>query len=252
MTGELERIDDADHGAVFNADGHAADVLRTSPEQVHAAASAAVDAERRRIARDLHDGAQQHLAALAIRLALLTDLVQGPAETLVGSMTRDLDQAVDDLRALIAGIYPPVLLHDGLAAAVTHVTRDAPVPTRVRADLDRLPEAIEGAAYFICLEAFQNALKHAAPATRVDITLAARDQRLEITVEDDGVGLTHIPITGGGVESMRRRAEGVHGHLQVGPAAGIGTRVQAVIPLPAPDGAAPRQSPPDTGGADRA
>ena len=199
-------------------------------------ANAAVEAERRRIARDLHDGAQQHLTNLAIRLALLDDLVQGPAEGLVRSMANDLEHAVDALRALIRGIYPPPLLHDGLAAAVDAVARDAPIPTHVRADIDRHSDTIEGAAYFICLEALQNVLKHAPVATRIDITLAEHDQRLEVTVEDDGAGIGRPRRAGTGVGSMRRRAESVHGQLQIGPAVGGGTRVHASIPLISPDG----------------
>ena len=198
--------------------------------------SEAADVERQRIQRDLHDGAQQRLVALRIRLGLAGDRL---ASDPVGGM-RDLTElgieveaALEELRSLGRGAFPAPLVDHGLVAALQALAAQSPLPVRVDVTgIPRLPAELESAVYFTCAEALQNAVKHAAGATSVLITLAGTSDDLRLEVRDDGTGFTPGVTTGHGLGNMRDRIGGVGGTLTVASAPGAGTSVVAVIPLP--------------------
>ena len=134
------------------------------------------DAERRRIERDLHDGCQQRLIALRVKLALAEEIV-GDENRAVGELIQeiavDAETALEDLHALVHGIYPSLLIDRGLADAVKSMARDAPVSARVLADgVGRCPPDVEAAVYFTCAEALQNTAKHGGPGTSARIVAA--------------------------------------------------------------------------------
>ena len=193
------------------------------------------DAERRRIERDLHDGAQQRLVALRIKLQLAEELMQtDPARgtQVLHDLGGEAEDAIDEVRSLARGVYPPLLADRGLAEALRGVARRAPLPTTVDVDgLGRHPAEIENAVYFSCLEALQNASKHADGATRVSISVTEGDA-LRFEVADDGPGFSEAERgAGAGLANMRDRLAAVGGVLAVSSAAGEGTRVSGRIPL---------------------
>src|SRR5262245_21578586 len=151
---------------------------------------AAGEAERRRIERDLHDGAQQRLMAIQIKLALLRDTVADPVLAAeLDEIGEDASAAVDDLRGLAHGIYPTVLRERGLTAGLRFLARSAPVQVDVIDEgVERCAPAVEAAVYFCALEAIQNATKHGGPNAHVTVTLARRADDVEFAVVDDGVG----------------------------------------------------------------
>ena len=163
----------------------------------------AADAERRRIAADMHDGAQQRLVMLRIGLRLVADLIPNdPAEASarIERLGAEIDTALAELRELVHGIYPPVLADRGLKDALSEVVRELPLPVRLEArGLRRYPELVESAVYFTCREALQNAVKNAAGAHRVDVTLTDSGERLTFEVADDGCGFNGNNCTRGGV-----------------------------------------------------
>jgi signal transduction histidine kinase len=208
-----------------------ADELRSSRERL----VDLQDAERRHLERDIHDGAQQHLVALAVNLRLAQTLAPRSPERadaiLAGQEQAALD-AVDTLGHLSRGIYPRLLADSGLAPALRQAVVNSPVPVQVVAyDVGRLTPNVETAAYFCCLEAVQNAAKHSGAATiRVEI----RDQAgsLECVVEDDGAGYdVRTTAAGTGLTNMRDRVEAVGGTLTTTSTPGRGTRVVAVLPM---------------------
>jgi signal transduction histidine kinase len=228
---------------------HSLEGLRRTNDQLQASRArivAAADAERRRIERDLHDGAQQHLTSLAFTLALAATLA-GQNPDLAG-LLEDLGAQLEDttrgLRNLVHGIYPPLLRDNGLAAALTDAARLCTLPTTVRAaPLGRYPAGIEAAVYFCCLEALQNACKHA--GERATIRLRVREEPGTLTFEviDDGVGFEatgHGP--GAGLRNMTDRVGAFGGCLLVESAPGEGTRVTGAVPVPAPVGVAGQQA----------
>src|SRR5207249_3129997 len=150
---------------------------------------AAQDAERRKLERNLHDGAQQQLVAVAVKQRLAAGLVtKDPAKAveLLSALQADTAEALENLRDLARGIYPPLLADQGLIAALAAQARKASVPVAVDADgLDRYPQELEAAVYFCCLEALQNVAKYAG-ATQVLVRLAAPDGHLVFEVHDDG------------------------------------------------------------------
>jgi signal transduction histidine kinase len=194
----------------------------------------AQDQERRKIERNLHDGAQQQLVALSVQLGLLERLADDP--TRVRETTSRLQAAVqdalDDLRDLARGVYPPVLADQGLAAALEAQARKAAVPTRVEADgIARYPQDMEAAVYFSVLEALQNVAKYA-DATRAVIRLDEREQNLVFEIEDDGRGFDVAETTfGTGVRGMTDRLEAIGGTLRVQSERGKGTLVRGSIPV---------------------
>jgi signal transduction histidine kinase len=198
---------------------------------------AAQDEERRRLERNLHDGAQQDLVALAIKLRIVSTVVEeGNAEAmeLLGELQEDAKNALGNLRDLARGIYPPLLEDRGLVPALRAQADKSPVPVVVDADgVGRLAQHIEAAVYFCCLEALQNITKYAA-ASRVRICLAARDHSLSFTVSDDGAGYDpgRTPM-GSGQRNMADRLAALDGRLEVRSVPGQGTTVTAHLPLPA-------------------
>jgi signal transduction histidine kinase len=190
----------------------------------------AADEERRRLERDLHDGAQQHLVALAVLIQLARNAEQGKYQPLLVEATGLLDSAIAEIRRLAHGIYPPSLVSGGLPQALSAVAAHAPVPIQLDLDnLGRYPAPIEAALYFCCCEALQNAVKHGGPGTAVTISGRADAQTLTLTISDTGSGFE--PGTGGtGLTNMTDRVSAIGGKLVIDSAPGRGTRVTAVCP----------------------
>ncbi|MGA9161233.1 MAG: GAF domain-containing sensor histidine kinase [Actinomycetota bacterium] len=195
----------------------------------------AQDEERRKIERNLHDGAQQQLVALTVQLGLLERQAEEP-ETVRASATRlkdALQDALDELRALARGIYPPLLADQGLAAALEAQSRKAAVPTTIESrGIGRYPREIESAVYFCALEALQNVAKYA-DATSAVVRMRERDGRLEFEIADDGRGFDPTATSyGTGMQGMVDRLDAIGGTLEVSSESGRGTMVLGRIALP--------------------
>lgn len=195
----------------------------------------AADAERRRIERNLHDGAQQHLVALAVKLGLAEMLIERDppkAAELIRAIRADADDALQTMRELTRGTYPPILADNGLAVALTHNAKRSPVSVSVEAEgLGRYPEQIETAVYFCCAEALQNVAKYAR-ATRVRLELAHVGSELSFSIEDDGAGFDVRTVRHGvGLRSMAERIETIGGTLDVRSVEGGGTSVVGRVPI---------------------
>lgn len=188
-------------------------------------------AELQRIERDLHDGAQARLVALAINLGLAEAKLEREPEAareLVLSARSEARQALTELRDLARGIYPPVLQDRGLEAAVRALVGQSPIRVEAQVDLDaRLPAPIEASSYFVIAESLANAAKHA-HATEVSIMVTARDGLLALTVGDDGVG--GADSEGPGLSGLRKRVEALDGSFAVESPLGGPTVVHAEIP----------------------
>jgi signal transduction histidine kinase len=198
---------------------------------------AAQDETRRRLERDLHDGAQRQLIALKERLALARKAARrDPRETkeILVQVNAEAGEALEALRDLARGIYPPLLADQGLVAALEAQARKVAVPVEVRGEnIVRYPQEIEAAAYFCCLEGLQNILKHA-NASEVTIELFATDRALAFSVTDDGSGFDANRVGGGsGLQNMSDRVEALDGALSVASSAGRGTTVSGTVPVPA-------------------
>ncbi len=192
----------------------------------------AQDDERQRIERNLHDGAQQQLVALSVGLAVLDAATDDPhVRELAGQLRDGLRAAIDDLRALAQGIYPPLLADRGLAAALRAQADRAPTPVHVDADgVGRLTREAEATVYFCVLEALQNVAKYAA-ASLTTVELRQAGGRLTFLVTDDGAGFDLAgPVTGSGLQGMRDRLAALGGSLTVGSAPGRGTTVAGALP----------------------
>jgi signal transduction histidine kinase len=197
---------------------------------------AAADSSRREIERNLHDGAQQHLVALAVKLGLArqiaddgdTDGVLAMLEALRG----DVQTTIGELRELAHGIYPPLLRDRGLAEALRAAASRCTLPSTVDVELpDRYPEQVEAAAYFCCLEAMQNAGKYAGDGATLTVHVSGDDTALCFQLADDGVGFdTAATAFGHGFVNMQDRLGAIGGELQVESAPGKGTTVRARIP----------------------
>jgi signal transduction histidine kinase len=215
------------------------DELRRKAEELQASRArivVAADAERRRIERDLHDGAQQRLVALAVKLRLARRLVDGDldqARGMLDELREEVRDAVEELRSLAHGIYPPLLLDQGLAAALGSAAQRATIPTRVETgQVGRYPADLEAAAYFCCLEALQNAMKHAGPEATAVIRAWEEDGALRFTVTDDGAGFDPATNAGGtGFVNMADRLGAIGGTLRVESTPGGGTSVLGTLPL---------------------
>lgn len=227
------------HGATLRAElaqrleelSRRAEELRCSRERL----VEAQDRERRRLERDIHDGAQQHLVALAVNLRLAQTLVvrsperAGPVLDQQAEAARD---TIDILLQMSRGIFPRTLTDQGIAAALCAAVATSPVPVAVTADeVGRYPAAVEAAVYFCCLEAVQNAVKHAA-ATRIEVHLAAKDEHhLWFSVADDGAGYEPTALgAGAGLANMRDRVDAVGGRIDLSSVPGRGTTITAEVP----------------------
>jgi signal transduction histidine kinase len=189
---------------------------------------AASDEARRRIERDLHDGAQQTLVALALRLRSAA-MDAEPHEKMAGVAT-DLLVVIDELRELSRGIHPAILSDSGLRPALRSLGRRAPLPVRVAVDIDgRLPQPVEVGVYYVVSEMLTNAVKHAGAAT-VDVAAAAADGVLRLVVSDDGAGGAD-PSRGTGLLGLKDRIEALGGTFDVHSPVGGGTTVTCRIPV---------------------
>ena len=196
---------------------------------------AAADAERRRIERNLHDGAQQHLVALAVKVRLLEQLAERDPERARSLMTQlqdDVRSAIEELRSLAHGIYPPLLSSAGLGVAMSAACRRAPIPASLEADgVGRYAPEIEAAVYFCCLEALQNVAKYAGAAASARVRIWEDAGGLLFEICDDGAGFEpDRNAEGAGLTNMRDRIGAVGGTLRV-ESDGGGTRIRGVVPL---------------------
>ena len=195
------------------------------------------DAERRRIERNLHDGAQQHLVALAVKLRLVQRLGESDpaaALALVEEARDDVLTTVEEVRALAHGIYPPLLMDKGLPAALAAAAGRASLPTTVDVadDLGRFPQEVEAAVYFCCLEALQNAAKHAGEAATARLAVEAPDGAVAFSVSDDGRGFDAASQgRGHGFVNMEDRLAALGGRLDVRSAPGDGTTISGRVPV---------------------
>ena len=196
---------------------------------------AAQDEERRRLERNIHDGAQQQLVALTVKLRLLEQLAgRDPekASAIATQLQEEATAALDDLRDLARGIYPPLLADKGLPAALEAQARKSPVPVAVVAgDLGRFPQDIEAAIYFSCLEALQNVTKYA-EASHVEISLDRSNGRLSFAVTDDGVGFDPASEShGSGLQGIADRLDALGGSFEIVSTVGVGTAVNGSVPV---------------------
>jgi signal transduction histidine kinase len=210
------------------------DQLRASRQRL----VGAQDEERRKLERNLHDGAQQQIVALAVKLRLLERLIErdtAKARSIAADLQGDIGSALQELRDLARGIYPPLLADQGLVAALESQAQRSVVPVAVEADgIGRYPRDAEAAVYFSCLEALQNVAKYAR-ASQATLRLWDGDGHLRFEVIDDGVGFdTDGTSYGTGLQGMIDRLAAVGGELYVRSVPGIGTTVTGEIPLMLP------------------
>ena len=210
--------------------------LRAHLEELRASRTRIVEAgyaERRRVERDLHDGAQQRLVSLALNLRLAQSTIRedpGKAEGLLEGAGQDLEQALAELRELARGIHPGVLSDRGLGAALESLASRAPLPVELADVADgRLPQAMESAAYFVVAEALTNVAKYAG-ASRATVKVTSVNGSLAVEISDDGVGGAD-PRSGSGLRGLSDRVAALGGRLDVQSPPGEGTTVRATIPL---------------------
>ena len=193
------------------------------------------DQTRRRIERDLHDGAQQRLVTLTMKLRALETLTAPQAEPTkreVEEIAAGLDEVLDDLRETARGLHPVILSRGGLGPALKALGRRSPVPVELDVQpRDRLPEPVEAAAYYVVAEALTNAAKHA-HASVVTVEAEVIDGDLSVTVQDDGVGGAN-PDHGSGLVGLTDRVEALGGKLTLDSPPAGGTRVHVDLPLSA-------------------
>jgi signal transduction histidine kinase len=196
---------------------------------------AAQDERARKLERDIHDGAQQQLVALAVKLGLVERLIArdvSAAERMVAEAKTDTSDALENLRDLARGIYPPVLADQGLAAALRSQARKAPMPVEVEPDgVGRYPEETEAAVYFSCLEALQNVAKYA-EARHATVRLSQADGVLTFEVTDDGRGFDpDAAERGSGLQGIADRLAALGGILTVRSAPGEGATIAGSLPV---------------------
>lgn len=225
------------NAAVLAAENERLDAeLRVRLEELRASRTRIVEAgyaERRRVERDLHDGAQQRLVSLALNLRMAQSKVKedsDEAERLLSEASQELEQATAELRELARGIHPGVLTDRGLAAALEALASRAPLPVELAAAPDgRLTQATESAAYFVVAEALTNVARYA-QADGAVVEAAVDDGNLVVKVSDDGVGGAD-PSDGSGLRGLADRVAALGGRLEVASEPGAGTTVSARIPV---------------------
>jgi signal transduction histidine kinase len=192
---------------------------------------AAADEERRRLERNLHDGAQQRLVTLALKLGLARNATDDRTrEELLAAAEVDVREAIDELRALARGLHPPVLSERGLAAALSALARRAPLPVTIEhVPEERFPATLEVAVYYVVAEALTNVAKHA-QASEAGVAVRREDQRLVVTVRDDGRGGAN-PRGGTGLEGLIDRVEALRGTFDITSGYASGTTLRAEFPL---------------------
>ncbi len=192
----------------------------------------AADEERRRIERDIHDGAQQRLVALGLQLRSvqrrLGTEADAEVERLLEATVNELQVAIDELRELARGVHPAILTEDGLGAALESLAARAPLPIALATFDERLPLPVEAAAYFVASEALANVAKHA-QASKASVTARRRNGTVEIVVEDDGIGGARAE-QGSGLRGLADRVEALGGQLKIESPSGGGTRIVGEIP----------------------
>jgi PAS domain S-box-containing protein len=194
----------------------------------------AEDEARRRLERNLHDGAQQRLVALSVSLRLVESKIEqdpGAASELLTGARDELTHALEELRELARGIHPAVLTDRGLRPALETLIGRAPVPVELHVDVDGLAPDVEAAAYYVVAEALTNVAKYG-QANSATVRVAELDGLLEVSVVDDGVGGAD-PDKGSGLRGLADRVEALSGRLEVESPGGSGTTIRAQIPLPA-------------------
>lgn len=184
--------------------------------------------ERRRIERDLHDGAQQGLLALGASLGAIRTRSEGDVVDMVDEAIRDLRSTLDDLRALARGVHPALLTDRGLAAAIRALAERAPVPVEADVVEGRFRESVEAAAYFFVAECAANAFRHAA-ATHVGVSVSVEGDALRVEVSDDGIGGAD-PAGGSGLQGLVDRVDALGGSVRLSSPPGGGSTVTAVLP----------------------
>ncbi len=208
-----------------------ADALRESRARIVASG----DAERRRVERNLHDGAQQHLVALAVNLRLAKDIIVDDQEAgleMLDQLAGEVQETIQELRELAHGIYPPLLVDSGLVEALRAAANRNPLPVEIRAEgIGRYGSETEAAVYFCCLEALQNAAKHA-PDSQVEVTLWEESGGLLFTVSDDGPGFDPEKAQRGhGYVNMADRLGAIGGTVRWDSEVGKGSQVRGSVPL---------------------
>lgn len=215
------------------------DALRASQRRLVAAASS----ERRKIERDLHDGVQQKLVALRIQLELALELAAGKGglSNRIAMLGAELDDALDELRSVAHGIYPPLLAESGLAAALRETAHRSTVPLTLDLDdVGRFSESRESAIYYCCLEALQNVAKHAGPDAAATLRLWRSGRVVHFSVSDDGVGFDgQVRTNGAGLTNMADRMGAVDGTVSVRSAPAEGTTVEGRVAVEARAGRVP-------------
>ncbi|GAC1581648.1 MAG: hypothetical protein NVS3B24_18560 [Candidatus Dormibacteria bacterium] len=194
---------------------------------------AAQDEERRRLERNLHDGAQQNLVALKVKLGLAEMLAEKDpvrSRDLIAELKSDADEALDTLRDLARGIYPPLLADKGLVAALEAQARKATVPVEVESDgTGRYPQAVEAAVYFCCLEALQNIQKYA-EASIATVRLIESHGWLSVEIRDDGKGFDSTLVKkGAGLQNMEDRLAAIGGTVAISSSPGAGTTISGSV-----------------------
>jgi signal transduction histidine kinase len=191
----------------------------------------ASDIERRRLERNLHDGAQQRLVSLSLALRLaqarIADDPEG-ADRLITQASEELSQALEELRELARGIHPAILSDRGLGPALEALAARSPLVIDMRMVEERLPEPVEAAAYYVVSEALTNVAKYA-EASSVAVSIARVNGRAIVEIADDGIGGAD-PTRGSGLRGLVDRVEALDGDLEVESMPGSGTRIRAVIP----------------------
>jgi signal transduction histidine kinase len=199
---------------------------------------AAQDEERRRLERNIHDGAQQQLVALAVKVRLAESMLDKDVDrtrAMLDEVRAQTQEAIDDLRDLARGIYPPLLADRGLAAAIEAQGRKSAIPVEVIADrVGRFPQEIEAAVYFCVLEALQNIAKYA-DATHAWVEISNGHGRLEFRVRDDGRGFDAASVPrGSGLQNMADRLAALDGGVEIQSMPGRGATVIGRIPVSLP------------------